>query len=311
MTVGSLFSGIGGIELGFAQAGFDTSWAIEKDSSCCKTYRFNYPKVNLLETDIRMVDEKSLPKVDIITAGFPCQPFSIAGKQLGFSDPRGNLFYEIVRFLSYHRPRFLFLENVSNLIEHDNGKTFLTIHNILSELDYNIRYRVLRASEYGGIPQIRDRIYIVAFRDQADCDAFSFPERMRLQASIEDILQRHQRKHPVYYYGVEDPFYKKASQIVTRKDSIYRVYHESIKITQNHMCPTLTASMGISKNQIHLVLDNFGLRKITVKECLVFQGFPDSFFFPSTITIEDAYKQIGNSVCVPVVRRIAEQIKRI
>lgn len=309
MTVGSLFAGIGGIESAFAQAGFCISWAIENDDACCKTYRYNYPDVKLIESDIRNVDEKSLSQVDIITAGFPCQPFSIAGKQRGFSDPRGNLFYEVGRFVAHHRPRFLFLENVPNLMEHDEGKTFLVIHNVLSELDYSIRYRVLRASEYGGIPQIRDRIYIIAFRDQCDCDSFSFPDKLELTKSIEEILNRSERKHDIYYYKNDDPFYRIASRIVTRKDSIYRVYHDSIKVTQNHMCPTLTASMGISANQVPLVIDDFGIRKLSVKECLAFQGFPDSFHFPKTIMLEDAYKQIGNSVCVPVVRRIAEQIK--
>ena len=309
MTVGSLFSGIGGIELAFAQAGFKIAWAIENDGACCKTYRSNYPDVQLIESDIRDVDEKSLQHVDIITAGFPCQPFSVAGKQRGFSDPRGNLFYEVGRFVAHIHPRFLFLENVPNLIEHDEGKTFLVIHNVLSELDYSIRYRVLRASKYGGVPQIRERIYIVAFRDQTDCDAFPFPDTMELTQSIEEVLQRSNKKHDIYYYKTDDPFYKAASRIVKRNDSIYRVYHDSIKVTQNHMCPTLTASMGISKNQVPLILDDFGIRKLTVQECLDFQGFPKIFRFPHTISIEDAYKQIGNSVCVPVVRRIAEQIK--
>lgn len=309
MTVGSLFAGIGGIESAFAQAEFRISWAIENDDACCKTYRYNHPDVKLIESDIRKVDEKLLPQVDIITAGFPCQPFSVAGKQRGFSDPRGNLFYEVGRFVAHHRPRFLFLENVPNLMGHDEGKTFLVIHNVLSELDYSIRYRVLRASEYGGIPQIRDRIYIIAFRDQCDCDSFSFPDKLELAKSIEELLNRSERKHDIYYYKRDDPFYRTASRIVTRNDSIYRVYHDSIKVTQNHMCPTLTASMGISANQIPLVLDDYGIRKLTVKECLAFQGFPDSFRFPKTIKLDDAYKQIGNSVCVPVVRRIAEQIK--
>lgn len=308
MTVGSLFAGIGGIELAFAQAGFRISWAIENDAACCKTYRNNFSGTTLFESDIRRVDEKDLPKVDIITAGFPCQPFSVAGKQRGFSDPRGNLFYEVGRFVAYSRPRFLFFENVPNLMEHDEGKTFLVIHNVLSELNYSIRYRVLRASEYGGIPQIRDRIYIVAFRDQEDCDAFSFPDKVGLSVSIEDILKRSEKKHDAYYYKIDDPFYKVASKIVTRKDSIYRVYHDSIKVTQNHICPTLTASMGISKNQVPLVLDDFGIRKLTVQECLSFQGFPKSFSFPHTISIEDAYKQIGNSVCVPVIRKLVEKI---
>lgn len=310
-TVGSLFSGIGGIELGFTQAGFEIAWAVEKDPACCRTYRYNFPAVKLLEKDIRTVRPIDLSPVDILTAGFPCQPFSIAGQQKGFSDARGQLFYEVRHFIGAHRPRFVFLENVPNLLDHNDGKTLNVVHNLLSELDYFIRYRVLRASKFGGVPQIRDRIYIVAFREQSDCDCFSYPEPIALSCSIEDILQRQQIRHQIYYYDCNDPFYSYAKPIVTQNDSIYRVYHESIKITQNHMCPTLTASMGTRENQVPLIVDQHGLRKLTLRECLNFQGFPTDFYFPNTITINDAYRQIGNSVCVPVVRRIAEQISGI
>lgn len=304
MTVGSLFSGIGGIDLGFIQAGHTVSWAIEKDTACCRTYRHNFPHTSLMEADIRNVDVSQFLPVDIIAAGFPCQPFSVAGKQRGFDDPRGNLFYEVGRFVKALKPRFIFLENVPNLMEHDGGKTFNIIHNVMADLDYSLRYRVLRASEYGGVPQIRDRIYIVGFRDQEDCDRFSFPEPMELTVSIEDILKRSEKKNPVYYYAEGQDFYNKAQNIVTRKDTIYRVYHDSIKPVQNHMCPTLTASMGISDNQVPLVRDDYGIRKLTLRECLDFQGFPKGFYFPNTITLEEAYKQIGNSVCVPVIKRI-------
>ena len=309
LTVGSLFSGIGGIDLAFLQAGFKLSWAIEKDAACCRTYRHNFKDAQLVENDIRFVDPSMLSAVDVITAGFPCQPFSVAGKQRGFNDPRGHLFYEVGKFICAYKPRFVFLENVPNLMDHNEGKTFLVVHDVLSDLNYSIRYRVLRASEYGGVPQIRDRIYIVAFREQEDCDVFQFPDKIDLCVTIEDVLQRKQKKHDVYYYSDNCSLYKNASKIVTKRDSIYRVYHDSIKITQNHMCPTLTASMGISANQVPLIIDNYGLRKLTLQECLDFQGFPKGFYFPNTIAIDEAYKQIGNSVCVLVIKRIAEQIK--
>ena len=311
LTVGSLFSGIGGIDIAFQQAGFKVKWAIEKDAACCRTYRHNFKDVNLIEQDIRHVNHCDLERVDVVTAGFPCQPFSIAGKQRGFDDERGHLFYEVGKFISAYKPRFVFLENVPNLMEHNEGKTFLVVHDVLADLNYSIRYRVLRASEYGGIPQIRDRIYIVAFRDQDDCDRFVFPDKMDLRFSIEDVLVRSQPKHEIYYYTQNDDFYKKASQIVTRHDSIYRVYHDSIKVIQNKMCPTLTASMGISRNQVPLVVDDFGFRKLTLRECLDFQGFPKGYYFPQNITIDAAYKQVGNSVCAPVIRRIAEQIEKV
>lgn len=311
LSVGSLFSGIGGIDLAFIQAGCKIAWAVENDAACCRTYRHNDNKTKINEKDIRAVKAEFLDGVDVLTAGFPCQSFSIAGKQRGFSDIRGHLFYEVGKFVQAHKPRFVFLENVPNLMEHDNGKTFNIVHNVLSELDYSIRYKVLRASEYGGVPQIRDRIYIIAFREQIDCDLFEFPKKIDLSISIEDILQRSKKRHDAYYYDETEAFYDLAKCIVVRNDSIYRVYHNSIKLTQNKMCPTLTASMGVRPNQIPLVIDDFGLRKLTIQECLDFQGFPKEFRFPSSITLEDAYKQIGNSVCVPVVRRIAEQIQKL
>lgn len=311
LNVGSLFAGIGGIDIAFRQAGFNIKWAIEKDSACCRTYRHNFRNVNLIEKDIRLITPSKLEHVNTLIAGFPCQAFSVGGLQRGFDDCRGNLFFEIKKFIQHNEPRFVFLENVPNLIDHNNGKTFNHIHNLFSELNYTLRYKVMRASEYGGIPQIRDRIYMVAFRNDIDCERFSFPEKIELITSTEEILQRTVKKHDVYYYDNDDPFYPKANSIVNRSDSIYRVYHDSIKLTQNHMCPTLTASMGTRLNQVHLVRDNFGIRKLTINECLRFQGFPNNFRFPNTITLNDAYKQIGNSVCVPVIKQIAQNILKI
>lgn len=311
MQIGSLFSGIGGIELGFKQAGFSVAWAVEKDTKCCETYRYNFGETNLIEADVRKINLSILQPIDILVAGFPCQSFSVAGKQRGFEDPRGHLFFEVERFIKHFVPRVVFIENVANLVEHDDGKTFNIIHNTLSSQGYFIRYRVLRASEYGGVPQIRDRTYIVAFKLQEDCDCFVFPEKINMDFDIEQVLARHNKKHDLYYYGDDTPFSQKAKAIVTSRRGIYRVFNGDIKKINNSMCPTLTASMGTKQDQIPLIRDDFGVRKITVAECLVFQGFPKEFKFPRSITINDAYKQCGNSVVVPVIRRIAEKIKEV
>lgn len=308
MLVGSLFSGIGGIDLAFVQAGFKIAWAIENNHASCETYRANFKNTLLIEQDIRKVNADELPRVDVIAAGFPCQAFSVGGKQQGFNDERGNLFFEVARFITSHKPRYVFLENVANLVQHDNGHTFHVIYNTLIEQGYYIRYRIMRASEYGNVPQIRDRIYILAFQRLEDCDQFTFPEPIKLRTKLSDIIDRTKRAHDVFYYTDNSPFSIEAQKIVQCKDSIYRVYHSSIKITQNNMCPTLTASMGTQRNQVHLIRDDYGVRKLTLRECLRFQGFPDTFGFPRTTSIENAYKQIGNSVCVPVVKRIAEKI---
>lgn len=311
MTVGSLFSGIGGIDLAFIQAGFEIHWAIENNHDSCETYRANFKNIKLIEQNIQTVDTATLPSVDIIVAGFPCQAFSVGGKQQGFRDDRGNLFFEVARFVKAYMPRFVFLENVANLIQHDSGHTFQVIYRTLIEHGYYIRYRVMRASDYGNIPQIRDRIYIIAFREIEDCDHFSFPDPIKLDLTVNSIINRTQPKRDSYYYNDDTPFAKKARQIVTDCCSVYRVYHDSIKPIKHAMCPTLTAAMGTQNNQVPLVRDNFGVRKLTPRECLRFQGFPDAFGFPHSISLDKSYAQIGNSVCVPVVRRIAEKIREI
>ena len=189
MRVGSLFAGIGGIDLGFQQSGLDIVWANELDKNACKTYRLNFPDTELFECDIRKLDDSLLPKVDIITAGFPCQPFSVCGKQKGFGDDRGNLFFEIMRIADAIKPQIIFLENVANLVEHDKGRTFNVIHNELVSRGYYLRYMVADACDYG-IPQHRTRTYLLAFRDVDQCESYHFPEKVRLEKSVFDIIDK-------------------------------------------------------------------------------------------------------------------------
>lgn len=311
ITVGSMFAGIGGICLGFKQAGFDIVWANEIDSAACKTYRHNFGNDYLVEGDIYRIDKMTIPKFDVLTAGFPCQPFSLAGPHKGFEDQRGNLFFQIIEVAKAVEPKIIFLENVANLIDHDNGKTFITMFNALSELNYSLRYRNISANEYGNTPQTRNRTYVVAFKDEMMCQSFAFPNPIELTTDIFDVIDIHTKQNEVYYYSKNDPFYPYLTSKVKRKDSIYRVHDSGIHLAKNRTCPTLTASMGTRKNMVPLIIDDFGYRKLTLRECLDFQGFPKDFYFPKSITIEDAYKEIGNSVCVPVVNRIAEQIYKV
>ena len=196
--IGSLFAGIGGIDLAFQQAGFEIVWANEIDKDACKTYRYNFPNTVLTECDIRKISADDIPDFDILTAGFPCQSFSICGNKKGFADERGNLFFEIMRIADAKMPKIIFLENVANLTEHDNGKTFNRIHNELSERDYFIRYLIADACNYG-IPQHRTRTYIVAFRDYETCNSFRFPEEQQLQKHIFDIIDRSLKADDKFY----------------------------------------------------------------------------------------------------------------
>lgn len=304
----SLFSGMGGIDLGFKQAGFDIVWANEIDHDAAITYRINLGGESLVEKDIRKVDPHEIPDFDVLVAGFPCQPFSTAGLQKGFKDPRGNLFFEIGRIIDIKRPPIVFLENVANLMVHDGGKTFLVVYNTLVQFGYVVKYKVLDSQEYGNVPQHRKRIFIVAFLDFAQCDNFSFPEPIERTLELNDVIQRHIKHDDIYYYNSSSSYYEELIKVVTDRQAVYRIYDRGLTHHGFNICPTLTASMGLRKDRVPIIKDDYGIRKITPMECLALQGFPRDFVFKG-ISLNSAYKQCGNSVVVPVVRRIAEKIK--
>lgn len=310
MRVASLFSGIGGIDLAFQNVGFKIVWANERDSAACKTYRQNFDSSYLVEADIRDINSDSIPDFDVLTAGFPCQSFSTAGFKKGFRDPRGNLFFEIIRIVNKKHPRIILLENVENIIEHDNQKTFLTIFNSLSECGYDVKYKTLKPYEYAGIPQRRKRVFIVAFREIEDCDEFVFPDEIDEKVKIDDIVDFSQKHHIVYYYTKEHTSYHFLENVV-QKGKIYSLKNDGTPYCSGYNCPTLIAGMGKFPDRIPIVRDNYGIRRLTIRECLRFQGFPEQFNISRENSIQDAYKQIGNSVCVPIVKGIAEQIKKV
>lgn len=302
-----MFSGIGGIDIGFRQAGYSIVWANEYDAAACKTYRHYFGDSYLVEDDIRNIKIANIPDFDVLTAGFPCQPFSVAGRQRGFGDKRGNLFFEITRIIDSKRPKVVFLENVPNLMEHDEGKTFLVIFNSLAQFGYSVYYKVMAANEYCNLPQIRKRIYIVAFRDDIADHIYQHPEPVELILKSSDIVRRSEKQNDIYYYNGTD-MYQYLARNMRDKEAIYRITDTEVRWTKNKMCPTLTANMGTYPDRVPVVWDDYGIRKLTLRECLDFQGFPKDFYFPNTITIDDAYKQIGNSVCVPIVKEIARNI---
>lgn len=307
MNIGSLFSGIGGIELGFEQAGFKTIWANESDKEACVTYRYNFPNVNLFEMDIRQLDTKKLEYVDVLTAGFPCQPFSVCGNKKGFDDERGNLFFEIMRVIDDIYPPIIFLENVANLINHDGGRTFNVIHNKLVQRDYFIRYLVADACDYG-IPQHRTRTYIIAFKSQEECESFKFPEKRELKKRIFDIIDKSTKIDERYYLKHGTYEYNKMIEAINDENQIYRFSDYGIQSSKDGISFTLKANMATWKNRIPIIKDNYGIRKITPYEALALQGFPETFIF-NGIPSHAAYKQIGNSVCVPIIKEIAEELK--
>ena len=307
MRVGSLFAGIGGIDLGFQQASFEIVWANELDKAACKTYRLNFPDTELFECDIRKLDTSLLSKVDIITAGFPCQPFSVCGNQKGFYDNRGNLFFEIMRIVDVIKPQVIFLENVANLVEHDKGRTFNVIHNELVSRGYFLRYIVADACDYG-IPQHRTRTYLLAFRDVERCESYRFPEKVKLEKQVFDILDKSVKVDDSFYLPKNSPKYNKIVKAITDDNQIYRFSVYGVQAGKEGICFTLKANMGTWYDRVPIIKDNYGIRTITPEECLALMGFPEDFMI-ANITPESAYKQIGNSVCVPVIFQIANNIK--
>lgn len=305
----SLFSGIGGIDLAFKQAEFDVIWANEIDKFACVTYRNNFP-CYISEADIKSIDERTVPKADVLFGGFPCQSFSVMGYQRGFKDPRGNLFFEIARIADFIKPKVILLENVKNLIYHDNGKTFMTIHNTLAELGYYIKYSVQNASTHGNIPQERSRTFIAAFSDLDMMSKFTFPEEISLTVGIEDILNRTVKQDDFFYYPPSNKYYDVLNRKIPDKTGIYRIDDSGVATRKYKLSPTLKANMGTYHDRVPIIRDDFGIRKLTPYECLALQGFPADFRFQD-IPIEAAYKQCGNTICVPVVRRIAERLSNV
>lgn len=292
--------------MAFKQSGFEVVWANEFDKDACKTYRHNFPDTLLSECDIRKVNAKDIPDFDILAAGFPCQSFSICGNKKGFADERGNLFFEIMRFADEKKPEVIFLENVANLTEHDNGKTFNRIHNELSERNYYIRYIIADACNYG-IPQHRTRTYIVAFKDFDMCNKFQFPKEQPFKKHIFDIIDRSIRANDKYYLDEKSVQYQKMKAAITDENQIYRFSDYGIQKSKDGISFTLKANMGTWYNRVPIIKDNFGIRTITPKECLALQGFPATFDFPD-IPIKSMYKQCGNTVVVPLIEKIAKSI---
>lgn len=305
--VASMFAGIGGIDLGLKQAGFEIVWANEIDKFACATYKANLGGDHLLNCDIRKVNENDIPDFDVLVAGFPCQPFSIAGKQRGFCDDRGQLFFEIKRIIKAKKPKVVFLENVANLIEHDKGKSFEQVYLSLMEEGYIVRYSTQNPKTHANIPQQRNRIFIVAFLNLEQSSLFKFPDEIPLTTKITDIINKHDRHDDCYYYTRTHPLYNEMCRKVQKEGLIHRISDYGISKGYN-LCPTLTANMGTYPDRVHILKDDYGIRKLTPYECLALQGYPKSFKFPRGITLSQAYKQIGNSVCVPIIYNIALNI---
>lgn len=315
----SFFAGVGGIDLGFEESGeFETVYANEIDPYPVKTFELNFPNVKVDNRDIHEVKSEEIPDFDVMLAGFPCQAFSIAGLRKGFDDEkgRGELFFELTRILEAKKPRVAFFENVKNLVGHDNGNTFRVICEQLDILGYKYTYQVLNAMNYGNVAQNRERIYIVAFRDDKDYERFHWPLSVPLTNSVRDIIGFSENVDEKYYYTdgkYKGDIYKLLVEAM--KDdtpdnpAIYQWRRKYVRKNKSGVVPTLTANQGEGGHNVCLIhTDDGRIRKMTPRECFNTQGFPKDFKLPADMAESRLYKQAGNSVCVSVIERIAENI---
>jgi len=303
----SLFAGVGGVCQGFKNANMNVIWANEIDKMACVTYMQNHEDTVIINKDINDVLTQDIPDSDILTAGFPCQSFSIAGYRKGFEDERGNLFFSILRILREkdNKPRVIFLENVKNLMTHDKGNTFKVICNELEKLGYLLHVKILNSCDYGNVPQNRERIFIIGFLDKQAYECFEFPRKIKLDKNINDIKEKNVNNK--YYYTESSKYYEELIKNMTNKSSIYQIRRVYIRENKSNLCPTLTANMGTGGHNVPLLMDDKGIRKLTPKECFNLQGFPHSFKLPE-ISDCHLYKQVGNAVTVTLIERIAKNI---
>jgi DNA (cytosine-5)-methyltransferase 1 len=322
VRVGSLFAAIGGFVRAFQEAGARPIWANEKDRFAVETFRLNFPDIRMIHKpveDLSALGDKLEP-VDVLTAGFPCQPFSVAGDKLGFCDDRGMLFLQIIRIIKEfgkQKPKVLLLENVRNLREHDRMRTFKRIQSEIQKAGYwfsEANAQILNTCRHTEIPQNRERIFMVALSsDHFVYNDFEFPKPLPEGAMlpVRSFLDL-RRKAPAWmYFEKGDRYYPHFANAIAAggTDAVYQLRRNYVRRNMTGTCFTLMANMGEGGHNQPVIKDRWGIRKLTPVECARLQGYEDSWFrFPEALSYYQSYKQVGNSVTIPLVRKIAEKI---
>ena len=296
-----LFAGIGGIRLGFESVGGECVFSSEWDLPCQKTYQANFDEIPA--GDITKIDADQIPAFDLLVAGFPCQPFSMAGKKKGFEDIRGTLFFDIARIVEFHKPKVVFLENVKNLLRHDKGYTYGLIKETLQDLGYVVSEQVLNAKEFG-VPQNRERVYIIGIRDAAEDFKFQYPTPPKPNVKLGDILE----KDVDPKYTISDTLWaghqrRKKEHKEKGNGFGYSMFNENSEYTS-------TISARYYKDGSEILVEQTGKnpRKLTPREAARLQGYGDTFIIP--VSDAQAYKQFGNSVCVKVIKELAKEVSK-
>ncbi|WP_370847278.1 DNA cytosine methyltransferase [Phascolarctobacterium faecium] len=304
-----LFAGLGGFRIALESLGAKCVYSNEWDEHVQKVYEDNFG--DMPEGDITKVDENTIPSHDILCAGFPCQAFSISGKQRGFEDSRGTLFFDVSRIVKAKKPKIVFMENVKNFATHDDGRTLEVVKATMEELGYTFTQKVLNAVDYG-VPQKRERIYMICFRNDLNVNGFEFPKPFKLTKHVENFLLEDEElvkdlyvdRPDTYYNGNKDDKYSNKTSIrlgiVNKGGQGERIY------STKGIAITLSANGGgiFAKTGGYLI--NGKARKLHPRECARLMGYPDSYKICNSMN--QAYKQFGNSVVIDVLQLIAQQI---
>jgi len=311
-----LFAGIGGFHQAMSSFGAECVFASEWDKDCQETYEANYGIRPY--GDITQIEADEIPSHDIICAGFPCQAFSISGKQKGFEDTRGTLFFDVIRIASYHKPKILILENVKNFEKHDGGNTLQVVKESLDKLGYNIFYKILNAS-YFGVPQKRERIFIVAFRNDLQIKKFSFPSSFGSATSLSEFLLPYS-KVKEFIINREDIQLKQKVEI--KRDMFGNYPQKPIRVGivnkggqgERIYSPlghaiTLSAYGGGVGAKTGLYMVDGVIRRLAPRECMRITGFPENFILHQNRNV--SYRQFGNSVVVNVLKALIQEIQKV
>ena len=291
------------MRLAFVVAGGRCVFTCEIDESALKTYQANF-KPNHPHEYVRDIKyAKNLPAHDILVAGFPCQPYSIAGLRKGLKDVRGQVFLEIIRILRSSKPSAFLLENVKGMRSHDGGRTFEFMLQRLEDCGYYLCHETLNSSVHANFPQNRERVFVVGFRDKEMAKKFKFPEPVRLTKTIKSFISK-SVVDDRYYYDSRFECFKEIEKVVTSPETVYQWRRKYVRENKSNMCPALTANMGSGGHNVPLIRVGSKIRKLTPHECAKFQGFPKDFILPK-ISDSKLYHQFGNSVTVPLIERIA------
>lgn len=314
-----LFCGVGGIRLGMEKQGFECVFSCDINSECQKTYFENFGEMP--EGDIQCVDETKIPTHDILCAGFPCQPFSISGKQKGFDDTRGTMFFEICRIISYCKPKVVFLENVKHLVHHDQGNTLKVIVGQLENIGYSVSWKVLNGSDYGA-PQNRERIIIIGCRE----NKFDFSKLKKMPrgklidfldisgefeylATDEYTLLKETKQQPasgLIFAGYRNKSIRKVG-VRPGTEHLSRVHKQPNRIYSVYgIHPTLPSQE--TSGRFFILTEDNRVRKLTLSECWRIMGFPETY--KKISSYGEQYKQLGNSVCVPMISAVANEIRK-